>query len=340
MTTLATARKFGFVGALLDDPTVEEIIVLGGHRTFVVRDGVKELLPEVVDTPTVRRIADQLLAGTGRRLDLSSPIVSAQLPDGSRVHITGPPVTHPDRLNIQIRKFVVTATGLSELTDRGTLTPNAAQLLGLAMRNDATVLVAGAPGAGKTTLINCLLRETLPDRRIVTCEEVFEIDADLPDMTQMQTRYEGLDGGASITLRDLVREALRQRPDRIVVGEVRGPEALDMLMALNAGCSGLATLHANSARDALEKLVSYSVLAGQNVAIPFIRRTVASVIDLVVFIRRTGRNRLVEEIAYVPDQLTGDVFTVESVFVRNGGQLAWSGTRPDDSRLDPAHWLT
>ena len=100
MTALSTARKFGFVGALLDDPTVEEIIVLGGHRTFVVRDGVKELLPEVVDTPTVRRIADQLLAGTGRRLDLSSPIVSAQLPDGSRVHITGPPVTHPDRLNI------------------------------------------------------------------------------------------------------------------------------------------------------------------------------------------------------------------------------------------------
>ncbi len=149
MTALSTARKFGFVGALLDDPTVEEIIVLGGHRTFVVRDGVKELLPEVVDTPTVRRIADQLLAGTGRRLDLASPIVSAQLPDGSRVHITGPPVTHPDRLNIQIRKFVVTATGLSELTDRGTLTPNAAQLLGLAMRNDATVLVAGAPRSGE-----------------------------------------------------------------------------------------------------------------------------------------------------------------------------------------------
>ena len=224
MTTTA-ATRYGFLGALLDDPSVEEIIVIGGHRTFVVRDGIKELIPSVADTATVRRIADQLLAGTGRRLDLSSPIVSAQLPDGSRLHITGPPVTHPDRLNIQIRKFVVTATGLDDLVERGTMPEEAAALLRSAIRADRSVLIAGAPGAGKTTLVNCLLREVQPDRRVVTCEEVFEIDADLPDMTQMQTRMEGLDGGAAITLRDLVREALRQRPDRIVVGEVRGPEA-------------------------------------------------------------------------------------------------------------------
>jgi pilus assembly protein CpaF len=340
MTVLAATDRFGFIGSLLEDPKVEEIIVLGGHRTFVVRDGVKELLPDVVDSAAVRRIADQLLAGSGRRLDLSSPIVSAQLPDGSRVHITGPPVTHPDRLNIQIRKFVVTAAGLDELVGRETITPQAVGLLRSAIRNDATVAVAGAPGAGKTTLVNCLLREVPPDRRVVTCEEVFEIEADLPDMTQMQTRSEGLDGGAAITLRDLVREALRQRPDRIVVGEVRGPEALDMLMALNAGCSGLATLHANSARDALEKLVSYSVLAGQNVSIPFIRRTVASVIDLVVFLRRSGRTRIIDEIAFVPNQLTDDVFTVESVFTRPGGRLSWNGVRPDDPRLDPDGWLS
>ena len=224
MTTTA-ATRYGFLGALLDDPSVEEIIVIGGHRTFVVRDGIKELIPSVADTATVRRIADQLLAGTGRRLDLSSPIVSAQLPDGSRLHITGPPVTHPDRLNIQIRKFVVTATGLDDLVERGTMPEEAAALLRSAIRADRSVLIAGAPGAGKTTLVNCLLREVQPDRRVVTCEEVFEIDADLPDMTQMQTRMEGLDGGAAITLRDLVREALRQRPDRIVVGEVRGTEA-------------------------------------------------------------------------------------------------------------------
>jgi pilus assembly protein CpaF len=322
----ATQARFGFLGDLLNDPTIEEIIVIGGQRTFVVRDGVKELVPDVADTATVRRVADQLLAGTGRRLDLASPIVSAQLADGSRVHITGPPVTHPDRLNIQVRKFVVAATGLDELIERGTLTAEAAALLKESIRADRSVLVAGAPGAGKTTLINCLLREVSPERRVVTCEEVFEIDADLPDMTQMQTRDEGMDGGAAITMRDLVREALRQRPDRIIVGEVRGPEALDMLMALNAGCSGMATLHANSAMDALEKLVSYSVLAGQNVSIPFVRRTVASVIDLVVFLRRVGRMRIVEEIAAVPSQLTDDTFTLQTRFRRSDGHLdqgAW-----------------
>lgn len=338
MTLTAPPHRLGFLGELLDDPSVEEVIVIGGHRTFVVRNGIKELLPVVADTSTLRRFADQLLAGTGRRLDLASPIVSAQLADGSRVHITGPPVTHPDRLNIQIRKFVVTATGLDEIVERGTLTASAAGLLRAAMRGDLSVVVAGAPGAGKTTLVNCLLSEVPPDRRVVTCEEVFEIDADLPDMTQMQTREAGLDGGAEITLRDLVREALRQRPDRIVVGEVRGPEALDMLMALNAGCSGIATLHANSARDALEKLVSYSVLAGQNVAIPFVRRTVASVVDLVVFLRRTGRTRVVEEIAYVPEQISGDVFTLQPIFETGQTGLRWTGSTPDDPRLETAGW--
>ncbi len=338
MTLTGTPQRLGFLGELLADPTVEEIIVIGGHRTFVVRNGIKELVPVVADTATLRRFADQLLAGTGRRLDLSSPIVSAQLADGSRVHITGPPVTHTDRLNIQIRKFVVSATGLDELIERETLTPASASLLRQAMRQDLSLLVAGAPGAGKTTLVNCLLREVPPDRRVVTCEEVFEIDADLPDMTQMQTREAGLDGGAEITLRDLVREALRQRPDRIVVGEVRGPEALDMLMALNAGCSGVATLHANSARDALEKLVSYSVLAGQNVAIPFVRRTVAAVVDLVVFLRRNGRFRTVDEIAFVPGQLSGEVFTLQQLFEMAATGLRWTGSTPDDPRLDPGGW--
>ncbi len=165
---------------------------------------------------------------------------------------------------------------------------------------------------------------------MVTCEEVFEIEVDLPDMTQMQTRDRGLDEGAEITLRDLVREALRQRPDRIVVGEVRGPEALDMLMALNAGCSGLATIHANSGRDALEKLVSYGVLAGDNVSIPFLRRTAASVVDLVVFLKRTPEGRRVEEILAVPDQHDPDVFTTEQLYSWDGLGLRWMG--PADGR--------
>jgi pilus assembly protein CpaF len=293
------ATRFGFVGPLLADPLVEEIIILGSLRTFVVREGRKELLPVVTTTANVRRIADQLLSGTGRRLDLANPIVSAQLEDGSRVHITGPPVTHPDRLNIQIRKFVVRANRLQTLVDNATMPDHVRRFLTAAVTNDETVLIAGAPGAGKTTLVNCLLSEVPPDRRVVTCEEVFEISSGLPDITQMQTRESGLDGGAEITLRDLVREALRQRPDRIVVGEVRGPEALDLLMALNAGCAGLATLHANSAEDALQKMVSYSILAGSNVTVAFAERTIASVIRYVVFLRRTPAGRILEELVEV-----------------------------------------
>jgi len=325
MTTTHAPSRYGYLADLLDDPLIEEIIVIGGERTFVVRNGVKELVNVVVDAGTVRRIADQLLAGTGRRIDVASPIVSAQLPDGSRVHITGPPVTHPDRMNIQIRKFVVTASDLSDLVDREALNQGSAALLQDAIRRDATILVAGAPGAGKTTLVNCLLKEVPPDRRVVTCEEVFEIDVDLPDMTQMQTRDTGLDGGAEISLRDLVREALRQRPDRIVVGEVRGPEALDLLLALNAGCSGVATIHANSGRDALEKLVSYGVLAGDNIAIPFLRRTVSSVVDIVVYVKRTSAGRHVHEILAVSNQLDADVFTVAPLYQRADGSLRWFG---------------
>lgn len=309
-------EPLAFLGPLIDDPSVEEIIVNGGRRTFVVRDGVKRLTPDVVDQPTVRRLADQLLAGTGRRLDLASPIVSAQLPDGSRVHITGPPVTRPDGLNIQIRRFVLVGGGLDGLVDRGSMTSDAAELLRSAVVDDETILVAGAPGAGKTTLVNALLSEVPPERRVVTCEEVFELRADLPDLTQMQTRDTGLDGGGAITLRDLIRSSLRQRPDRIVVGEVRGAEALDLLLALNAGCSGLATLHANSARDALEKLVGYCVLAGENVVVDYVRSALAAVTDLVVFMRRTPTGRFVDEIVRVGDGDRHATFSIEHLFRR------------------------
>jgi pilus assembly protein CpaF len=309
--------RLGFVGPLLDDPLVEEIIVIGGGRTFVVRQGRKELVPDVADQATVRRLADQLLSGTGRRLDLASPIVSAQLPDGSRVHITGPPVTRDEHLNIQIRRFVVTGRGLNSLVEQGSLPGEIAGRLRDAMSGAETVLVAGAPASGKTTLVNALLSEVPPDNRVVTCEEVFEVQVDLPDLTQMQTRDAGLDGGGEISLRDLVRCSLRQRPDRIVVGEVRGAEALDLLLALNAGCAGLATLHANSAADALHKMVGYCVLAGENVVTEYVRSAVASVIDLVVFLRRLPDGRVVEEVVHVDDRLRGGDFDTDTLYSRH-----------------------
>lgn len=304
----------GFLDDVLSDPLVEEVIVLGGGRTFVVRDGTKRLLPDVVDTDTVRTLIDRLLDGTGRRLDLASPIVSAQLPDGSRVHITGPPVTHPDRINVQIRRFVVAAAGLDDLVATGSMPVDVADLLREAVVAGETLLVAGAPGAGKTTLVNCLLTEVPPDRRVVTCEEVFEVDADLPDMTQMQTREAGLDGGGEITLRDLIRSSLRQRPDLIVVGEVRGPEALDLLLALNAGCSGIATLHANSAADALDKVVGYCVLAGSNVHVEYVRRALAAVTDLVVFMERAPTGRRIREATRVTGIDAQGSFALDAVY--------------------------
>jgi len=306
--------RLGFIGPLLADPGVEEIIVIGGERTFVVRDGRKELVPAVTDQLDVRRLADQLLAGTGRRLDLAAPIVSAQLADGSRVHITGPPVTREDRLNIQIRRFVVDNVDLESLSTRGSFPESIAAMLREAMVSGATVLVAGAPSAGKTTLVNALLAEVPPEQRVVTCEEVFEIQVDLPDLTQMQTRDAGLDGGGEISLRDLVRSSLRQRPDRIVVGEVRGAEALDLLLAMNAGCAGLATVHANSAVDALHKMVGYCVLAGENVVTEYVRSALASVIDLVVFLRRLPTGRIVQEVAVVADRLLHGEFDVDLTY--------------------------
>lgn len=312
-----TDDPLGFLGPLLADPDVEEIIVNGGRRTFVVRNGVKRLVPEVVNRATVQRLADQLLAGTGRRLDLASPIVSAQLADGSRVHIAGPPVTPPDGLSIQIRRFVMLGGGLDGLVERKSMPAETADVLRRAVTEDETLLVAGAPGAGKTTFINALLAEVPPDRRVVTCEEVFEVRADLPDLTQMQTRDPGLDGRGAITLRDLVRSSLRQRPDRIVVGEVRGAEALDLLLALNAGCSGLATLHANSARDALEKLIGYCVLAGENVVVEYVRAALAAVVDLVVFLRRTPTGRFVEEVVRLRTGDSESVPAIEQVYSRD-----------------------
>jgi pilus assembly protein CpaF len=309
--------RLGFIGPLLADPEVEEIILIGGDRTFVVRDGRKELVPTVTDQLDVRRLADQLLAGTGRRLDLAAPIVSAQLADGSRVHITGPPVTREDRLNIQIRRFVVDNVDLDSLASRGSFPEAIGVMLRRAMVSGATVLVSGAPGAGKTTLVNALLAEVPHEQRVVTCEEVFEIQVDLPDLTQMQTRDAGLDGGGEISLRDLVRSSLRQRPDRIVVGEVRGAEALDLLLAMNAGCAGLATLHANSAVDALHKMVGYCVLAGENVVTEYVRSALASVIDLVVFLRRLPTGRVVQEVAVVADRLLHGEFDIDLTYSRS-----------------------
>jgi pilus assembly protein CpaF len=190
-------------------------------------------------------------------------------------------------------------------------------------------VVAGAVGAGKTTLLNCLLAAAPNRDRIVTCEEVFELSVDRPDVVAMQCRQSNLEGEGAVTLRDLVRESLRMRPDRIVIGEVRGAESLDMLLALNSGAVGMTSVHANSAREALRKLTTLPLLAGENIDRRFVAATVASCVDLVVFCRRGPIGRVISEILSVGEQV-GDGFdlTAGALFEGEGTDMRWTGELP------------
>jgi pilus assembly protein CpaF len=198
------------------------------------------------------------------------------------------------------------------------------------VRAGLSIVVAGAVGAGKTTLLNCLLGAVPARERIVTCEEVFELSVERPDVVAMQCRQPNLEGEGAVTLRDLVRESLRMRPDRIVVGEVRGPESLDMLLALNSGAAGMTSVHANSAREALRKLTTLPLLAGENLDRRFVAATVAAGVDLVVFCRRTARGREITEVLAVTEQVgDGEEISAGPLFTGAGRTLAWTGEYPD-----------
>ncbi|MEJ7648567.1 MAG: ATPase, T2SS/T4P/T4SS family [Nakamurella sp.] len=255
---------FGALQRFLDDPTIEEIWVNEPGRVFVARDGVSELTTVVLTAGEIRDLVERMLKPSGRRLDLSMPFVDALLPDGSRLHAVIPDITR-EHLSLNIRKFVVAANGLEDLVSRGTLTPHAAHFLEAAVASGLNIIVAGGTQAGKTTLLNTLINSIPARERVVTCEEVFELRPHLPDVVAMQTRQPNLEGHGEIRLRRLVKEALRMRPSRIIVGEVRQEECLDLLVALNSGLPGMCSVHANSAREAVVKLCTLPLLAGENV---------------------------------------------------------------------------
>lgn len=247
--------------------------------------------------------------------------MDALLPDGSRLHVVIPDITRA-HWAINIRKFVVRAHHLDELVELGSLTAHAAAFLEAAVAAGLNIVVAGGTQAGKTTLLNCLGSAIPARERVVVCEEVFELALRLPDVVAMQTRQPSLEGTGEIRLRRLVKEALRMRPDRIVVGEVRQEECLDLLLALNSGVPGLATVHANSARDAVAKLCTLPLLAAENVTSAFVVPTVASTIDVVVFLSRdpTG-HRAVTEIIAIPGRCEDGVIEVETIFRTQRGEL-------------------
>ena len=312
---------FGALQPFLDDPRVEEIWINEPSKVFVARDGVAELTTTILDASVVRGLVERMLKASGRRLDLSSPFVDATLPDGSRLHVVIPDVTR-EHWAVNIRKFVVKASHLDDLVRLGTLTAAAARFLDASVRAGLNVLVAGGTQAGKTTMLNCLAGAIDSRERIVTCEEVFELQIAARDVVSLQCRQPSLEGTGEIPLRRLVKESLRMRPSRIIVGEVRQEESLDLLLALNSGLPGMGTVHANSAREAITKMCTLPLLAGENVGSRFVVPTVAASIDLVVHLGLEPNGaRRVREVVGVPGRVEGDVVEVADIFVTRGAEL-------------------
>ena len=286
---------FGILQPLLDDAEVEEIWVNSPTEIFVSKSGQNFFTGLKSTESEIRSIVERMLRPTGRRVDRSSPFVDATLPDGSRLHVAIPDVTKR-HWSINIRKFPSKVLTLADLVAASVLNADQLQKLQIAMATKKNILVSGATQAGKTTLL-CALLETLDDtERLVTVEETFEIRTSHRDWVALQTRPDSIEGSGSIALRRLIKEALRMRPSMLVVGEVREAESLDLLIALNSGLPGLCTIHANSASEAISKLSTLPLLAGQNIPGEFIRRTVSQVVDLVVHCELTesGRRQISE----------------------------------------------
>ena len=312
---------FGALQPLLDDPGIEEVWLNSPHEVYVARNGESELTSISLTDQQVRDLVERMLKSSGRRLDLSSPFVDAALPDGSRLHVVIPDITRR-HWAVNIRKFIVKASRLEHLVELGTLSPQAARFLGAAVASGLNILVSGATQAGKTTMLNCLAAGIGTRERVITVEEIFELQFPLRDVVGLQCRQPNLEGEGEIPLRRLVKEALRMRPDRLVVGEVREAESLDMLIALNSGLPGMCTIHANSAHDAVTKLCTLPLLAGENISSAFVVPTVASCIDLVVHCsRHANGRRQVTEILALGRRVENGIIESSMVFAMADGQL-------------------
>jgi pilus assembly protein CpaF len=325
---VARVAGFGPLQQFLDDPTVEEIWINDPSRVFVARCGRHELTNLMLTRALVQELVERMLKASGRRIDISRPFVDAMLPEGHRLHVVLEGISR-GWTAVNIRKFILTAARLPELVELGTLTTPAATFLEASVRAGLNILVAGGTQAGKTTFLNCLAAAIPGGDRVVSAEEVFELRFPHPDWVAMQTRQSGLEGTGEIRLRDLVKESLRMRPSRILVGEVRAEECLDLLLALNAGVPGMCTLHANSAREALVKMCTLPLLAGENVSARFVVPTVAASVDLVVHLGIDQHGvRRVNEIVGVPGRVEHDVIEIEPIFERRSGDLRRAGGMP------------
>ncbi len=293
---------FGSLQRYLDDPEIEEIWINQPNQILYHSNSGKHVEQINLPEEALQNIVRRLLRHSRRKLDRLTPYVDADLPDGSRLHVVIPDITRR-HWAINIRKFSRNRLSLSELVRRGTLSTQQSQILRNAVQEGKSILVSGATQAGKTTLLTALLGELGETERIISCEDTFELALDHPDWVAMQTRPASPEGDFEISLRELVRQALRMRPSRLVIGEVRGAEALDLLVALNSGIPGLGTIHARSALGAIEKLLTLPLLAGENITDRFLRLTISSAVDLVVHCERDLQgHRRVAEILEISDE--------------------------------------
>ncbi|MFN8027598.1 MAG: ATPase, T2SS/T4P/T4SS family [Acidimicrobiia bacterium] len=312
----------GALEPILADPGVTEVMVNGPGRTYVERAGVLEPVALDLDAAAIVRLAERIVAPLGLRLDRASPMVDARLADGSRLHAVLPPLA-VDGPCLTIRRFGARALTLADFG----VPPDVDGLLRTLVAGGANVLVAGATAAGKTTLLNTLSRSIPAQERVVTIEETAELRLARPHVVRLEARPANAEGAGAVSVRDLVRAALRMRPDRIVVGEVRGGEALDMLQALNTGHDGsLSTIHANGTRDALRRLETLTLFGGAGLPLAAVRDQIVASVDVVVFVARHGGRRAVTEVAEVvdapggADRIPDDVTAATRVLARRDGE--------------------
>jgi pilus assembly protein CpaF len=332
---LRSVSAHGHLGELLERKDIEEIFIEGENVTFLEASGRLVALDIPTSEAENRHVIERLVAATDRRLDASNPIVQARILGGTaRLTAIIPPVA--DHLSATIRRYALRRQSLSSLVELNSLSVPAANFLGTAMRASASTIVSGPPGAGKTSFLSALIASVPVDHCIRAAEEVRELHIPLVHGSYYEARPPSLDGSGEITLRDLVKMTLAMRPDYIVVGEVRGAEAFELTRAVNAGCGMGATVHANSASDALNALVNAALMAGENVPERVVRNVFASSIDLVVHLDRDvdsdGRiRRETMEIRSLVPSLHDD-FSSESIFVRDrpGSPLEWTGALPPE----------